>query len=593
MRRFVRRLGWLLLLVPVLACVLPSLDATPGSTTRATATPTPTPLPAETATPSPTLAPPATFTSTPLPSPTPSPPAGDPCVAPQAVQLFPVTRYAGDRISVDVDPSLPADMRASVPDDTLVTLTLADRQVFTATVSPVGLADEPQARFYWVADLPATDGEALTTWVTVTLSLPPSVDDPNLDNNTVVLAVPLQPRTALLPPEPQAQWTVTETTGFRIHYITGSAAERDLAAILSEAQAAYTTVTTQLGANEAQVDIYLLDRVVGQGGYASSDWVAVSYVDRKYSPVGLGSVLRHELTHRLDGAIGCEDAPSLMREGLAVALAGGHYRPEPLRAKAAALLSTTRYVPLARLLEDFYTHQHEVAYLEAAALVRYVVDVHGWPGLTSACRASSSASDGETERFQAAVASLGFEDLAEMEAAWQAWLAASPDAAFDPDLLALELHLMDTMRRYQAAYDPPAHFIEGILFSPAEGARQGIVADFVRSPRDSEPVALELVLAMAQETLGQQDTSLLTYLLESLDVALTEGLDAAPLVRDVHTITTLALAQGLEPYRLVLEESGRYRTYVLDRLVWPQQRVLTAQQLNGRWELSDATWLGQ
>jgi hypothetical protein len=313
-------------------------------------------------------------------------------------------------------------------------------------------------------------------------------------------------------------------------------------------------------------------------------------VDRKYSPVHLDLVLEHELIHRLDGAIGCANAPSLMREGLAVALPGGHYRPESLRDKAASLLATTQYVPLGELVRDFYTHQHEVSYLEAGALVRYVTDVHGWQALTGACRAASEADGDAAQRFTAALVSLGFETVADLESAWQAWLAASPNAPLDPTLLGLELNLMDTMRRYQARYDPAAHFIEGILFSPAEAERRDIVADFVRSPREPEPVALELVLAMAQEALGQQDAAMLAYLLESLDTALAEGVEAAPLVRDVHTVTLLALAQALEPYRLVLEESGRYRLYALDRGAWPQQRVLTAQQLNGVWELSAPRW---
>ncbi len=81
--------------------------------------------------------------------------------------------------------------------------------------------------------------------------------------------------------------------------------------------------------------------------------MAISYPDRAYSPVDMGSLLRHELTHRLDSAIGCDEAPALLREGLAVVLAGGHYREEPIICKASTLLSNGYMIPVSRLLSDF------------------------------------------------------------------------------------------------------------------------------------------------------------------------------------------------------------------------------------------------
>ncbi len=570
------------LLALALACGVPSLPESLRTPTAPPRTPTPrastTPLPATvepTATATPQPAP--TFTPTPLPSPTPTP-QDDPRLTATGFHLFPWPLYAGDLLSVDVDPVL-----AGVEGDTSVALILGDGADFTANVELSGLDNVERARFYWIAQLPVT---ATSEALTLTLQLPKNAIDDNPENNRLALTVPLRPRDSLPPPELETSWAVTETVGFRLHYLTHSAAARDLDKIIVEAGAAYTDVSSRLGASSDAVEIYLLDRVLGQGGYASSDWVAISYVDRQYSPTSLGTVLRHELTHRLDKGIGCEAAPAMFREGLAVYVAGGHYRPEPLREKAAVLLSSPRYVPLGALVEDFYTHQHEVGYLEAGTVVQYIVAHYGWDELSKICAASADVKDGNDEaRWQAMVAALGLPDTAALEANWQAWLGEVSVTPEREALVGLEFQLMDEMRAYQLAYDPSAHFLEGILFSPAEGERLGIVADFVRRPREPEPVAIELVLALGQDALVQGDSVLLGMLVDDLGVALDGNPDDAPVIGDAVRITSLALARGWEPYGLIPEAPGRYGLLVLNRDAWPQQAAFEAQHLEDFWRL--------
>ncbi|MGC9350023.1 MAG: hypothetical protein ACP5JG_17925, partial [Anaerolineae bacterium] len=398
-------------------------------------------------------------------------------------------------------------------------------------------------------------------------------------------AVPLQPPDELAPPEPGATWVMTETTGFRLHYITQSAADRDLLPILDAAGEAYQDISGRMGDSAEEVDIYLLDRVIGQGGYASSDWVAVSYTDRRYSPVEIDTLFRHELVHHLDEALDCDGAPAMMREGLAVYLAGGHYRRESLRDKAAAIISTPHQIPLGELVVDFYTHQHEVAYLEAGALVQYLVDRYGWDALEPMCQAASERDGDETERWHAALGAVDIASAHELETRWRTWLSDGA-GSMDGALLELELRLMELMRAYQEAYDPAAHFIEGLLFSPAEAERMEIVANFVRRPREPEALALEMVLALAQEAVEQPDVVLLGSLIEELDAALTTGVESTDLIRQLRDVSVLALAQGYEPYRVLLEDSNRYRIYVLDRQSWPQQAVLTATRSGYVWQLS-------
>ncbi|MFO7785970.1 MAG: hypothetical protein R6V25_15180, partial [Desulfatiglandales bacterium] len=293
---------------------------------------------------------------------------------------LPKPLYAGDHLSVDVDVAgvdvggangiAPGELESLK-----VRLDVPGSERFTEPVRLMGLDGQPQARFYWITELPESQASSRFT---VTLELPSGVEDADPHNNTAVFSALLHPRIALPPPEPSAGWTVTETGAFEIHYLTGTTAERDLVDVMAEATAAYDHITARLEDSDERVALYLLGRMVGQGGYASDDWVAISYTDRGYSAVTLGSVLRHELVHRLDGAIDCGAAPAMVREGLAVYLAGGHYRAEPLRAKAAALLETTHFIPLDELVEGFYSHQHEVGYLEAGSVLQYLAEEHGW-----------------------------------------------------------------------------------------------------------------------------------------------------------------------------------------------------------------------
>ena len=52
----------------------------------------------------------------------------------------------------------------------------------------------------------------------------------------------------------------------------------------------------------------------------------------------LAVIFHHELVHYLDVRSGGDLKPSMLVEGLAVYLSGGHYKPEPLMPRLAALL---------------------------------------------------------------------------------------------------------------------------------------------------------------------------------------------------------------------------------------------------------------
>ncbi|HQE91550.1 MAG TPA: hypothetical protein PLH19_01605 [Anaerolineae bacterium] len=497
------------------------------------------------------------------------------------MHLFPWPLYVGDWVSANINPRLPEDVAGPLT----LTWTVDAGEILTTSVDYGGFDDRLQARFYWAWQIPSTTE---TIPFTFTLLLPPDYPDPDWTDNTLIVSVTPLPVEEMHEPEPEAHWTATEWPGFRLHYLTGSAAERDLSFIEAAAAEAYADVTAQLGPAGMPLDIYFLDRVIGQGGYASSEWVAISYVDRQYAPVNLGLVLRHELTHRLDGALGCTVAPSMVREGLAVYVAGGHYERRPIVHTAAVIETSAYYIPLIRLADNFYTHQHEVGYMEAAAFVSYLVENYGWPGLATFCQAAAGneTAGGDVASLDAGLQALGEDPLSVFQSKWEAWLPTPSVTSADVAALAAELHLMETLRAYQAAYDVGAHFLEGILFDPQQGASRNITADFVRHPHEVEPVTLELLLRMAHEALNRADVVSAENLLAAVDAVLVDGFPDAGLAADGRAIVAAALAEGYEPYRLVVREAGQYEVDVLDAAAWPAQRVLRATFTGGAWSLN-------
>jgi len=575
MKRFI----WIALVLTGLACRIFAPVATPSPVAETASPPLASPPVAPSFTPVPTSTPFPTPTLTPSPVPTPLPVG--PGLELDGVQFFPWPLYPGDWVSVAVNPRVPDDVTGPLT----LTWTLADGAVLTAPVGVMGLDARLQARFHWAWQVPETTA---TISLTFTLLLPPDTFDPDPADNTLVVSVAPRPVEAFHAPEPEARWASTELPGVRLHYITGAAAERDLDLVSAEAIAAYADVSARFGfgATGDPLDIYLLDRVIGQGGYASWDWVAISYTDRQYTPVNLGMVLRHELTHRLDAALGCHAAPSVVREGLAVYVAGGHYWEGALVQDAAALRASAHYIPLSQLANDFYTHQHEVSYREAGAFISYIVEHFGWEGLETFCRTASPGEWQDAEaQLSAGLHALGEADWQAFEQTWEAWLDAQPVSLETLALLEMELRLMETLRAYQLAYDPSAHFLEGILFSPRDGVQWNITADFVRRPREIEPVVLELLLVMAQEAVRYGVIEAAERPLTAVEDVLATGFPQTGLAADVRAIVAAALRQGYEPYRLVPYFDGSYEVHVLVQAAWPAQRVLTATQVGTVWSV--------
>lgn len=487
-------------------------------------------------------------------------------------------RYSGDILSLDVTPR---NVGSIVPSAILVRLyhlTNGRREaVAEGLVGFPAFDGQPRARLTWVWDTQGLVGEqTLVAWLDPDDRIQEGDEDPT--NNLLTFTLYLSPALELPPPEQGAAW-MTETTACCIlHYLSGSAAARDMATITVAMEESFAEVAGRLGVSPtAPLEIYFLSRVIGQGGYAYSQ-VAISYLDRHYAGLDLRLVLRHEIVHVLDALLFQVYPPALLREGLATYLAGGHYKEEPIPQRASALLRTGRYIPLKMLAEDFYAQQHEAGYLEGAALIAYLVDTYGWNRFLRFY--TSFENDAPLPALEQALEKNFGRGLEETEAAFRSWLEDHPPTLEQVRDLEDTIRLFETMRRYQERYDPGAHWWSGWMPDPTEGERRGIVADFIRRPRAPENLALETMLIVAQESLVAGRFEQVEALLDSIDRVLESGDFSGRPEADYLALVEAARKAGYETQRVSLDGE---RAVVWAVARWPYLEELTFQRTASGW----------
>ncbi len=314
--------------------------------------------------------------------------------------------------------------------------------------------------------------------------------------------VMLGPRDAVPPPEPDSRWAVVQTGCCVIHYLTHTAAERDLNQLISIANQEAKVVEQQFGQKiDEPIRITFLSRVLGHGGFASND-IYVSYLDRNYAGSTVQQVLHHEMVHFVDAKLGGELRPEMLVEGLAVYMSGGHFKPDPLIADAAALLDMGWYIPLSSLADSFYPSQHEIGYLESAAFIGYMVNTWGWDRYFSFYRdIHPQASHSQADAINAALRAHFGLTFSQVEDAFLNFLhgqAVIPDIRVD---VTATVRFYNAVRHYQQVMDPSAYFREVWLPNSDEMRKRGIVADYLRHPDTPEHQALETLLIQAEADL--------------------------------------------------------------------------------------------
>jgi hypothetical protein len=360
------------------------------------------------------------------------------------------------------------------------------------------------------------------------------------------------------------------------------------------------------------VDITLLPRVLGHGGFARRD-LSVSYLDRNYAGQSTLTVLGHEMIHALDNQLGGELRPIFFVEGVAVYLTGGHYKPEPLMPRAAALLSAEPgcaqgidqacglglYIPLDRLIDNFYWEQHEISYLQAGALVEFMVDRWGWAAFSDFYRQISPIpEEGRAKSTysqavdRAAQKHFGL-SLQQLEALFADSLRSETLTHQNVEDVRLTVVFYDTLRRYQQLLDPSAYFMTAWLPDNVEMRKRSVEADYLRHPEAIENLVVETMLVSADVHLRVGDFVEADRILEAvnlvLDVYPREGVDALsvdPIAAEYRALVGAVVAAGYQPQLIEINDNAaRIWAHQLVRASGPQLYELAAFKQGGFWEL--------
>jgi hypothetical protein len=244
-----------------------------------------------------------------------------------------------------------------------------------------------------------------------------------------------------------------------------------------------------------------MPRVLGHGGF-TSDAIYVSYLDDDYLGNATTQVLHHEFAHWYDNLAGGDMRPTIFQEGLAVYLSGGHFKVEPLVPRAAALLELNWYIPLQTLADEFYPQQHEIGYLEAAALVNYMVETYSWEDFNAFYRdIHPIPNGGQSRSIDVALQEHFGVTFTELEQRYLGFLKSQNVTEAERADLRLSVGFYDTIRRYQKAFDPSAYFMSAWLPDYKTMSQRGITADFLRHPRRVQNRLVETLLVRAADNL--------------------------------------------------------------------------------------------
>jgi hypothetical protein len=268
-----------------------------------------------------------------------------------------------------------------------------------------------------------------------------------------------------------------------LHYISGTDAEKDLNMLEAMVDAQAADVEMRMGAKFLKkIPVTFLPRTLGQGGF-TSDGIYVSYLHQNYAGSTAQQVTHHEMVHWMDGQLGGKLRPAMLQEGLAVFISGGHFKPEPVVARAASLFDLNWYIPLRKLAGSFYLSQHEIGYVEAAALIDYLLVTYGWHDFTLFYRDIQPVKSGsDAAAIDAALQAHLNISLDQLEQNFIAFLRSQPPDALASKDLQLTVSYYNTVRRYQSDLDPSAYFLYTWLPDVTTMRNRGIVADFLRHP---------------------------------------------------------------------------------------------------------------
>lgn len=444
--------------------------------------------------PSPTVTQSAVPQPTGTPSPSPSPTLPVVMAAEYSVSLHPDgPLFVGDQVSIEVISSDDVELEEHKVQIRVKGVSSAD--LGSAEFGEYGIGKRRQATFTWVWDTSGYEPGAYR----LEFQIQPSGEG---WQQTVYLS----PSAEVPKPEPHARWETINIECCQVNYITSTESARDLPFLLDLLEQQAESASRMLAAKfDQRIAITFLPRVLGHGGFASNE-IYVSYLADNYAGNDIAQVLHHEMIHILDGSLGGELRPSLLVEGLAVYLSGGHFKKEPLLSRAAALLELGWYLPLSRLVDSFYSSQHEIGYLEGAALVQFMVDRYGWEAFDNFYRdIKPQPSEKESRALDDALNRHFGLSLDQLEVQF---LTALKKQHINPDMyedVYLTVLYYQAVRRYQQRLDPSAYFLTAWLPEGEQMRERGIVADYLRRPSMKENFAIESLLVQVDNCIRAGD----------------------------------------------------------------------------------------
>jgi hypothetical protein len=489
--------------------------------------------------------------------------------------------YVGDQVSLEVIPPPGVDVKHA---NLLVQVDPPDGpNLGPVSFSPWGIQGRDQATLLWVWD---TKGQ-LPGAHTLAFSVQPQ-------DYVWTEQVTLLPFADMPPAQADASWASTQTQCCTVFYITNTAADRDLSTLTSLIDEQASLSTEEMDASFTQpITVTILPRLLGHGGFASTD-ISVSYLDRNYAANSWAMVLHHEMIHFLDGQLGGTFRPNIFIEGLAVYLAGGHYKPEPFMPRAATLLEgyLDWFIPLKTLANDFYASQHEIGYLEGASLIEFMVKTYGWDAFSAFYRdIHINQGESQSDAIDAALQAHFSISLSRLEGDFLSALASEPDTSAWEDDVRLTVTYFDTLRRYQQLLDPSAYFRTAWLMDNKVMRERSIVADYLRHPHSPQNLALETLFITAshqmdakQFTNASQTLDVINSVLDGIELGTFDPFSTSSMAADYFSISNTLQYHGYEVQSVNINKNAA--TVYVTNSTAPDLIELHLTRSGGEWILS-------
>ena len=406
---------------------------------------------------------------------------------PFVVQFHPEGKlFVGDLVSMEVIPINEMNLEGKQ-----VNIGFEGIDLAVTDFSNFGIDQREQATLWWVLDT----SELKVGNHTLSFSMVP--EGPTWDET-----IRLYPQKEN--PYLEAEWEIVNTDCCFLHYISGTDAARDIENLSLMVDKQADDVLDKLNTRlDKPINITFIPKLIGQGGFAS-DGIYVSYFDGNITGDVTAQVIHHEMVHILDDALGRGGKPTLLVEGLAVYLSNGHYKQENLLTRAASLLPLDAYIPLEDLLKDFYHQQHEISYLEAGALIEFMVNQYGWDAFTKFFSIIDINGDPGMGLEMAIIHEFDM-DQDQLEQAFINFLKTQESDESSKNDLEMTIDFYDAIRLFQQKLDPSTYFATAWLPDGSTMQERGIVADFIRSRSEWDVYLMEYLLRTSSHLISDQE----------------------------------------------------------------------------------------